>query len=140
MRCPSCNKFAGLEMQDPEVEGVDIDADGNITAEVRIVRNSACCGEGMKEYTFSMETSFDDNEPVSAHKGEGHELSAEEDGVDMIEEGGGRYAKSYYGASLTVRVTCTCGKLGELDKDGKGQGITVELSDKVAASEMEEMC
>jgi len=130
MKCPSCNKFASLEMQEPEVQSVEIDDFGNISAEVRIVRNAACCGDEMKEATLTLEGSVFEADVVG-HKGKGHDFEVEEDGVDMIEEDGSRYQKSYFGASLTVKVTCSCGKM---------EPITVEMSDKVAASEMEELC
>jgi hypothetical protein len=126
MRCPACNKFAGLDTNEPEVNFVDIDDGGHVTADVRLVRVSSCCNEEMKEATFTLEADVD----VTQHQGEGHELTAEEGSVDVIEEGGHRYAKSYHGVQLTVNVTCSCGKLNEV----------VEMSDKVCASGMEELC
>lgn len=55
-RCPGCNKFAGLELQEPEVNDENFDGDsGQIAAEVRIVRTSTCCGEEMKEATLELE-------------------------------------------------------------------------------------
>lgn len=55
--CPGCQKFASLELQEPEPESdPEIDGEsGIVTCEVRIVRNSACCGEEMKEATLELE-------------------------------------------------------------------------------------
>lgn len=133
MRCPSCNKFPALNFEDPEVDnGPDIDADGNVTVSIRIYRTSECCGEEMKEAILEMEEEIP-REILEAHQGDDHELEVEETGVEQIEEGGGRYAKSYFGASLHYAVTCSCQKEGE---SPIYEGI---LSDKVQASGMDEM-
>ena len=125
-KCPSCNKFAGLETQEPEVQSIDIDETGHVSAEVRLVRVSTCCGDEMKEAYFSLEVDVG----VDEHTGEGHELQVEEESTDIIEEGGGRYAKSYYGVQVSATVTCSCGKL---------EPVTVEMTDKVSASGMDEL-
>lgn len=54
--CPGCQKFASLELQDPEEQSEpEIDgSSGEVSCEVRIVRNSACCGEEMKEATLEL--------------------------------------------------------------------------------------
>lgn len=128
MRCPDCNKFVGLEFQDPEVNSIEIDAEGAITCECRIVRCCADCSQELKEATLDMQDELPPDD-VTAHTGEGHEFSIEEEGVDQVEEGGGRYAKSYFGATVNYKVTCTCGKYEH----------TGELTDKVPASGMDEM-
>jgi hypothetical protein len=125
MRCPDCSKFVGLDMADPEVGDLEVGEDGTVTCEVRIVRTCAECGQELKEANFSLEAQV----PVEGHEGEGHELSVEESSVEPIEEGGGRYAKSYYGATVNATVTCSCGKFKE----------DVELSDKCSASGMDEL-
>src|SRR5215831_12018944 len=116
MKCPSCNKFCGLEMQDPEVNDVTLhnadagdDLDGaSVTVEVRIVRNSECCGDECKEYTFDTEVDVPQdiiNEMKKARETDPEvEFSVEETSTDMTEEGGHRYKKSYYGFSMTVTV------------------------------------
>jgi hypothetical protein len=137
MRCPDCNKFVGLEMADPEVESIEVSEDGTVTATVHIVRNCAECGTELKSADLEMECEVD----VSGHDGseeeEGeskgkveHELSVEETGIEAIEEGGGRYQKSYFGAKVTFELSCSC------DPSWHVQG---EVEDKVAASEMEEL-
>jgi len=125
MRCPDCNKFVALELQDPEENSTEFDPQtGAIEAEYRIVRNCADCGTELKETTITLSGEVD----VTEHQGEGHELTAEFE-AEGVEEGGGRYAKSYFGVSCTCTVKCSCGELDE----------TVDMSDKVAASEMEEL-
>lgn len=112
MKCPSCNKFCGLEMQDPEVNGVDFDASDldsiTLTAEVRIIRNSECCGDEVKEYNFSAEADLDADliEKMKAVKlaNPDVEFEATEGEAEIVEEGGGRYKKSYFGFRLEVAV------------------------------------
>lgn len=138
-RCQNCNKFTALEMQEPEAEDPEI-SEGVVTCNVRIVRTSECCGDEMKEATLEMEA--DINEHLEDHlkkKGD-HELEIEQDGVDTIEEGGGRYAKSYFGAVLNFSIWCSC----QNDKDGKRKKnakpvYSGSIDDKVAASHMDEM-
>lgn len=131
MKCPSCNKFAGLETQEPEVTEEFDSETGNVSAEVRLVRNSECCGDEMKEANFSFEESVPD-EIIKAHQGDGHELEAAFD-AETIEEGGGRYAKSFYGVTLSVGIRCSC------QAPADELLWTHEFSDKVSASEMEEL-
>lgn len=127
MKCPSCNKFAALTLEDPEIlSGPDVDDDGQVTAEIRIVRNSECCGDEMKESTFSLEGSVDEDDLCHC---ENRELDVEQTKLDPIEEGGSRYQKSYFGVDLEVLVTCNTCK----------NKWTLEMSDKVPASAMEEI-
>lgn len=131
--CPSCNKFAGLEMQDPEVNDVSIygDADG-VSVEVRIVRNSSCCGDEMKEYTFTTEADIPAEimEKIAAirAKDDSAEITAQDDGCEMLEEGGHRYKKSYYGYTMQVGVYHESEKIGSF-----------EVTEKVEASSMDEL-
>lgn len=130
MKCPSCNKFAALDMEEPEIQTEDFDSDtGAISAEVRIVRKSSCCGEEMKEATFNFDGQVPE-ETMKEHKGEGHELAVAFS-AEGIEEGGSRYARSYFGVKLTVSVECEC---------GAGEIYVFEADDKIAASGMEELC
>lgn len=57
--CPSCNKFPSLEPGDVEVNDLEINEDGTVTGSVRIALTSACCGDEMREYTFSVEHQVD---------------------------------------------------------------------------------
>jgi hypothetical protein len=99
-------------MQDPEVNSVDFDASDldniTLTTDVRIVRNSECCGDECKEYTFNTDGEVSDEivdkmRELRAADAD-VEFEANEGGCDSIEEGGGRYAKSYYGYSLEVEI------------------------------------
>lgn len=145
MRCPDCNKFVSLETQEPEVSDLAVthnepeDAAGEhtftITGSVRIVRNCGECSNELKEATLEIEQEAELGEGVSANIAADYrsrtdldDAEVEESGVDIIEEGGGRYAKSYYGASVTLDV-----RLG-------GMVIaSVQWSDKIAASAMDEL-
>lgn len=136
MRCPDCSKFASMEMQDPEVNDLTVEHVGpaanpkdgemfNVRAEVRIVRACADCGTELKEATLEMA----DEIAVKLPKGlTAEDVEVEEDSVEQIEEGGGRYAKSYFGATVHYKLI--------------GAGKTLEegeLTDKIAASGMDEM-
>jgi hypothetical protein len=118
---------------------VDVDVDGSLRAEVRVVNACADCGTELTEATLEMEGQAD----VTGHDGEGHDLEVEESGCErtsrsgnfvkgVFKPGGGRYAKTFYGASLEVCVTCSCGKLGE---DGKGVVMTLEGEEQASAME-----
>lgn len=134
MRCPSCEKFVGLDMADPEPEEPSLDEEGTVTITVRIVRTCSDCGDELKGATLEMEGGPEDPGVLKAHKGEGHALEVDGDPeCEPIEEGGGRYAKSYYGASVSVGVRCSC---QEKDADPL---YTVEMSDKTPASYMDEL-
>lgn len=145
---PEEQSFEAEVSMDPETGNLI----GDITATVRIVRSCADCSSEMKEAT--LELSHDDDVVLSselltgtlfpesvAHIKlnfktskyewlDGHGLEdTEHDDPEQIEEGGGRYAKSYFGASIAWRVNCKCGKCLA---DGT-------LEDKVAASAMDEI-
>jgi hypothetical protein len=168
MRCPDCQKFVSLELQDPEVEdGPNVEALGDppaleVSAVVRICRTCGECGQELKEATLEMNQTVRVPQPLAVRqkphadrmKGkrkktplpdvlpwdtawEEHvksgckstEFDADDDGSEQIEEGGGRYAKSYFGAGLNVGISCRkC--------DWK---TTVTLEDKIPASHMDEM-
>jgi len=154
MRCPQCEKFTSLEMGDPELESINLDADlgdgklgsAAVTATVRIVRTCGECGDELKEATLELEGEsgeIDVSDHASVKKqpdgteqpawNPGCELQVEEEDVSPIEEGGGRYKKSYFGATVSYKITCAC------QKDKAAPIHEGELSDKVAASAMEEL-
>jgi hypothetical protein len=141
-------------MQDPEDVSLDVTStlDGetlslSVSMTARIVRNCAECGQELKEANLEaneeVEVDAEDLKCVETKtikKGDeeveiidwqdGHgDPQIEENGVDQIEEGGSRYAKSYFGAHVTYVVKCTC---GEQIWEGK-------IEDKVAASSMEDL-
>lgn len=142
-RCNSCNKMASVDEQDPEVNSLDIDDDGHVTAEVRIVNASACCGDEMTEANFSMEADLDE-EFVAKHDAHspGHNYSIEEDGSERTNPPDAkakpgtpsRYTRTYYGAVVHATVTCSC-------KSGKEEDYTIslDLEDSVQASGMDSL-
>ena len=134
-RCPDCNKFVSFEEQDPEVNDLEVDEGGHVTANVRIVNACGDCGTELTEANLDLET---DVKIPKGHTGEGHELEVEEDGAERTSRsgnfkkgvfvpGGGRYAKTFYGAQVSFSVTCECGKLeavtGELEGDEQASGM-----------------
>lgn len=42
-RCEDCGKLCGVEEEDPEVSGEEVDNEGNVTGEVHIQLVSTCC-------------------------------------------------------------------------------------------------
>lgn len=144
MRCPDCNKFVSMELGEPEVDSIEVeDADydesgkgtGKVVCSVRVFRACADCGTELKEATLELEGEFElppKDEAKAETEGEEaeHAFEVEETSIDQIEEGGGRWKKSYFGAEVFYTVTCGCGC--EFSHEGS-------FSDKVAASEMEEL-
>lgn len=139
-RCPSCEKFVSLEFAEiEEPEASDETSDGTLAVQVRLVRTCAECGDEMK--TAELEIELDFTDAIQAHMDEKHpEIDTNADdytptevvGINMnteqIEESGGRYAKSYFGASVEAFGDCAlC-----------GAEITATGSDKIAASQMDE--
>ncbi len=127
MRCESCAKFVSLEMQEPEVQSLEVNGE-DLVAEVRIVRTCTDCGSELKEATITAEAPCPLEDCDCDEDARDLEVSGE-DTVEAVEEGGGRYKKSYFGFKLTGTVKCEkCGATASCD-----------LEEKVAASEMEEM-
>lgn len=146
MRCPTCEKFVSMDFPEPELDGdLDIDAEsGLITGTVQLKRDCTECGETLKEATLEMETELDgeagmlleahlaghrerDAKPGVARAGE---LEVELDSIDSLEEGGGRYKKSYFGATVHFTVTCGCDSTFTLSGS---------MEDKVQASGFDEV-
>lgn len=136
MRCDQCNKFVSFEEAEPEVNDLTVSEDGDVAASVRIVNQCQECGQELTETTFDLEASHGDE--IKEHKGKGHELEIEEDGCERTSRSGwfkkgqfvaahGRYAKTFYGASLNYNITCSCGKLesvgGTLEDDCQASGM-----------------
>ena len=142
MRCPDCNKFVSFDEGEPELQSIDINGN-SVTCEVRIVMNCAECGQELKEAMLDMDADVDTGiggDDVE-HNGNGHELSVEEQGIESTSRSGyfkkgvfvpagGRYAKTYYGASVEFRVTCSC------DESWEYVGT---MEDDVQASAMDEL-
>lgn len=139
--CPGCNKFAGLELEEPELEDIAVDQDsGQVNLSVRVYLTSTCCGEEMKDYWFEDNVDVDDADDLEAHiedhKAAGEEYTLEADaeleGTErtqteaynrkthkMVKITNPRYAKTYRGYSAKITVTCSCGEEfeGEFDND-----------------------
>lgn len=135
MRCPDCNKFAAYDdSTEPEVD-VDLNgATGAVTAQVRIVLTHDECGTELKEASFEFEGTVPPN-LLDDHKGDGHSLDAEEEGSELTvrTEGSGRYAKTFYGAEVTLAVRCKC-------QERSDDALWVEtFSDDTQASHMDEL-
>lgn len=142
--CPGCSKLCSLENGEPEVNDVEI-GDGSITASVRLVRNSSCCDQEMKEYNY--ELNLDISKELKAHEDKYHNgvpqtYSVEEDSCDVDESGGNRYAKNMIGVTLSVDVTCD-GEHDDDDADGldtlKKNVGNYSLEDKTNAGSFDEL-
>lgn len=136
-RCESCSKFVGLEAADPEVQSTEILSAGEIAedgtqevevgANVDLVLNCAECGSEMGRAnvdgsdTFTLthnkvkpEDAEEGAEEVMCDAGE-DDLETEEDSVEATDDfrppgRPARYQKHYYGADVSVHVTCSkCG-------------------------------
>jgi hypothetical protein len=107
-RCESCGKMAALEREaetqaDPELSI----ATQEVTAEVRVVGKTECCGDERKEYTYSL-TAAVPPEVFEEHDGDGHELELDADDPEVNESGGGRYKKNMVAVEIVFRVRCEC--------------------------------
>jgi hypothetical protein len=146
MRCPDCNKFVSMDFSDPELEGeLEFDPEmQTVTGTVRLERTCSECSTTLKEGQLEMEGSLEGEEAakleahLEAHRkrAESHggdepaTFEVEEDGIDPIEEGGGRYKKSFFGATVHFTVKCSC------DDSFAASG---SMDDKMQASAMEEV-
>lgn len=147
--CPGCQKFASLELGDAEVDSEEVQEDGAYTAEIRVVRTSACCGEEMKEARFTIEG--DVAEELADHIRAKHpDLAGAEDAdlglgitveaeptedVRRVDRKGKpitnpRYMATLIGVSGTVVIGC--GACGETIAE-------VPYAESMGAGEMEEL-
>lgn len=141
-RCPSCEKFVGLEAGVPEVNDYQVSDEGEVTVEVRLALVCQDCSEEMKETTFNFsETPEDLEEHIIAHEeaGDDFSLSLEEptfEAEDRYEDKDRhgkpiksyRYMKHFWGVRGDITVECCCGK-----------SFSLELFDEVQASGMDEL-
>lgn len=137
MRCPDCNKFVSFEEVDPEVNDLEVNEDGYVTCNVRIVNACAECGNELKEAVFDIEQ----ENACAEHRGKGHELSIEDTGAERTSRSGyfkkgkfvpayGRYAKTLYGVQVGYAIKCSC------SDDWTVEGT---LEDEIQASGMDEL-
>jgi hypothetical protein len=117
MRCQSCNKFVSQEPGDPDTS-IEIIGGDTVRIECRLPINCSECCDELKEGNFEMEVDIP-TEIVEAHCGEGHELDAEEESTEAIDEmettdrkgkpiKSFRYMKHLYGVDCSFNVTCSC--------------------------------
>lgn len=130
MRCPDCGKFVSQEQADPELDlSVEHDEDGDaiLTGNVTCDLNCADCGTTLKQATLDVEEiipihhvesdgaeppgGWQGATPVDGKKREECELTLESESAEASSrsEGRGRGTKTWYGAEITVHVTCSCG-------------------------------
>jgi len=115
MRCPDCNKFVGIEMDEPELN-LEVDNDGSITGEVRLVQTCAECGTELAEANLTMEGEVEFTHDDNCKKESGLELDNEEAENDDRYKGKGRYARHFYVADVRAVVRCPdCGMEQEFD-------------------------
>jgi len=108
MRCPDCNKFVSNEEQEPDEAEIEVDDDGNITVQVRIVNVCADCSAELAEANLDM--TADAQSEVEEHKKECLDaaFSVEQTSSERESrsEGKGRGMKTFYGAAVHYKVTC----------------------------------
>lgn len=147
MRCSDCNKFAAYDDSgEPEVENLEVDHQGSVTGEVRVVLTHDECGTELKEANFEIDievTNFKNTDSETfdpkQHEGEGHELSIECDSSEITSRSEttnpktgkpipARYAKTYYGYRADLSLSCEC-----------GGSWSAEAADDMQASAMDEI-
>jgi len=157
MRCPDCSKFVSMENADPEVNDIEGQADiANviITASVRGVRNCAECGTELKDCDMDMEDTVDVEQLdgfkkltevqqaglLAALEAGEAEIEVEDNGGEVDEAGGGRYAKNMLTTRILYKLTITFKAV----ESGNEVTVSIEhegdLESKNAASEFNECC
>jgi hypothetical protein len=121
-----------MDLADPEVDEFEFSVDEkgvHIGCAVRIVRVCSDCGVEMKEANEEegIDLTWADMKLPGKPEGE-EEITIEEDSVDQLEESGGRFKKSYFGATVNYSI-----------KHGDTVLHTGQIELKVAAGDMEEI-
>jgi len=104
-RCPECNKFCSLEMEEPELDSCEAD-EGVLYVNVRLLKNCADCGTEVREAYLELEIPFvlpdhDEDDDMTFEIEEEPVLENEEKCI-----GKGRYMRTEHGVSGTARVKC----------------------------------
>ena len=126
-RCPDCGKFVSVEMAEPEMEELVVDAEGNVSGSVRLVQECGECGTELAEANIDVEATVT-VEHKDGCKGESGLVSEDEatESKDRF-EGKGRYAKHFYGADITATIRCEdCGAEASLETSVEEQAIFFE--------------
>lgn len=130
-RCNDCNRFVPLEELDPEVNDLEVSVDGLVSASVRIVNACADCGTELREAALDLEADL--AVELAGHLGGDvqHKLSVEELAAERTDrtEGKGHGTRTYYGARVEFKVTCSC---------DPAFGAAGDFDDEVQASAMDE--
>ena len=151
-RCPSCNKFVGLEAAEPEPEDPEVDGTETVAVTQRVVLCCTECGEEIKEWNAELSADIEGEAGQHAHDHEeaGEEFEISADWVSPPEVGDEfrprkkpkpsqktgkikpvpyRYQVHYYKISGEIVLTCSCGEdLG-----------TITVEDEIEASGFEEL-
>lgn len=135
MRCPDCNKFVSFDTEeDPEVT-TNVDSEGEVGVEIRLVNKCQECGTELKEACFEGTIEIPDAKDHAESHGEKFE------GFTVINEDcsrtedrrpkgrPARYTKQFYGYELEVTIQC----------DECGEEFKGSCSDMMQASGMEEL-
>lgn len=147
MRCPECNKFATYAEPDEPEANLEVDDEGRVSGDVRVVLTSECCGAELKEALFDVADKLEVMEAFKKHKADAkakddeantpederddHELELEEEVESSTRtEGKGRRAKEFRGYHATLTIKCSC---GETIEDG------AEISDDASVAHMDEL-
>jgi hypothetical protein len=104
MRCADCNKFTGLETQDPEID-IDIDNFGSISGSVTIRRECSECGNVLKEGIFDIDHTINPADIPAEDHDHSHSLEVEEVSSEITSAWAG--SKNLIGYSLLYRVICS---------------------------------
>lgn len=124
MRCPDCNKFVSFDAQEPELTlEVELQyadkepAEATVSGSVRCVLACGECGTELKDAEMEVEETV---ELVHIPDAESHEVSLDAESADPSDRvenkdrhgkliKNSRYMKTFYGADISVTVSCTCG-------------------------------
>lgn len=135
MRCPTCSKFVAYNTEEePEVTGEpEISDDGFFTMTVRRVLTCEECGDELKEAELELTQNIGDK-PCTNEAGHEWEVEVDVTPTDFMDNQGGkikhaRYMKHMYGAEVTGTATCAHCQTK----------VTIEASDAVSASSMDEL-
>jgi hypothetical protein len=113
-------------MAEPELN-LDVDDDGCVTGEVRIVQTCAECGTELAEANREVETEVVLEHTPDCKKENGLELDNEEAENDDRYEGSGRYSKHFYVVNVHGVVRCPdCGAEQEFDASTEEQASSFE--------------
>lgn len=108
-RCPDCNRFVGLEFQEPEEESLEY-SEGEITMTVRLVLACADCGGELADHELELQGGVE--HPKHTEDCECDEsllaLDVESRNIEQAEDskGYGRYMQHFYGARVEGVVRC----------------------------------